>query len=145
MSTLLIDADLRHPGMDTLIRASNPERGLRQCLASSDPSFSKSIESEVLPNLSMMYAGGAAPNAQELLASDRFRALMDFCLREFDATIVDTPPANSCSDVLRIATVAGYCLIVARRNKSYVEDVKTLSRQLQANHARVVGTVLNEA
>ncbi len=41
---------------------------------------------------------------------------MDFCLREFDATIVDTPPANQYSDARRVSTVVGYSLIVAHRN-----------------------------
>ena len=43
---------------------------------------------------------------------------MEFCLRDFDATIVDTPPANTCADARRISTVVGYSLIVTRRNKT---------------------------
>ena len=89
--------------------------------------------------------GGAARSPQELLAGDRFTALMDYCLRDFDATIIDTPPANSSSDARRNSTVAGYSLIVAPRHKSLVADVKILATQLQADHARIVGTVLNEA
>jgi Mrp family chromosome partitioning ATPase len=92
-----------------------------------------------------MYAGGEAPNPQELLAGHRFKDLMEFCLRDYEATIVDTPAANICSDARRISTVVGYSLLVARVNKSYVADLKTLSSQLQGDHARVVGTVLNEA
>jgi hypothetical protein len=41
--------------------------------------------------------------------------------------------------------VIGYSLIVARRNASYVDDVKALAAQLAADHASVVGCVLNEA
>jgi protein-tyrosine kinase len=60
-------------------------------------------------------------------------------------TIVDTPPANSSSDVRRISTVLGYSLIVAGSNRSYVNDVKTLAAQLRSDHAKVIGTVLNWA
>ena len=49
---------------------------------------------------------------------------MDFCLRDFDVTIVDTPAANISSDVRRISTVVGYSLIVAGAGKTYVNDVK---------------------
>lgn len=145
VNTLLIDGNLRSPGVDWMIRPAQSEKGLRHCLASPTSNFSEDIEGEVLPNLSVMFAGGAAANAQELLAAERFRALMDFCLRDFDATIIDTPPANTCSDARRIASVAGYCVIVARRHKTFVEDVKILTSQMQGDHARVVGTVLNEA
>jgi len=144
VNTLIIDADLRRPQLDALITPRNPGGGLKHWLSSPEATFSKAIEADVVPNLSVMHAGGAAPNAQELLANDRFSALMGYCLREFDATIVDTPPANTCSDALRIANVAGYCLIVSRRDKSFVDDVKTLGKQLEANRARIVGTVLNE-
>jgi protein-tyrosine kinase len=145
VKTLLIDGNLRSPGIDLIIQAAHPTFGLRQCLASADNSFDDCIEADVAPNLSVMYAGGVAANPQELLASHRFKDLMEFCLRDFEATIVDTPPANSCSDARRVSTVVGYSLIVARINKSYVDDLKTLAGQLQDDHVRVVGTVLNEA
>jgi len=145
VKTLLIDGDLRNPSVDLVIRPPVIKAGLRQCLASPEHDFGGYVEPEVMPNLSIMYSGGPAPHPQELLANDQFTALMDYCLRDFDATIVDTPAANSCSDARRISTVAGYSIIVARRNKSLVNDVKTLAGQLQGDHARIVGTVLNEA
>jgi protein-tyrosine kinase len=145
VKTLLIDANLRTPGVDALIQPPTPRDGLRQCLGSYDLSFNDGIETDVLSNLSVMYSGDVAPNPQELLANHRFKELMEFCLRDYEATIVDTPPANSCSDARRVSTVVGYSLLVARINKSYVDDLKTLTAQLQGDHARVVGTVLNEA
>jgi capsular exopolysaccharide synthesis family protein len=145
VKTLLMDADLRSPSVQTMIRPPQPFEGLRQCLGNYDLHFGDAIDYDVLPNLSVMYSGGAASNPQELLASDRFRALMDFCLRDFDLTIVDTPPANSCSDARRVSTVVGYSLIVAGRDKTYVHDIKTLVDQLRGDHARVIGTTLNEA
>lgn len=145
IKTLLIDADLRNPAIDDFIPPSRAALGLQQCLATPDVSFIEAIEAEVLPNLSIMHAGGAASNPQELLAGDRFQQLMDVCLRDFDMTILDTPPANSCADARRISNVVGYSLVVARRDKSLIDDVKTLVGELQGDHASVVGTVLNEA
>ena len=90
-----------------------------------------------------MFAGEAASNPRELLAGEAFQMLMDFCLRDFDVTIVDTPAANISSDVRRISTVVGYSLIVAGRNRTFVNDVRVLASQLRADHARVIGTVLD--
>jgi capsular exopolysaccharide synthesis family protein len=145
LKTLLIDANLRSPGIEAMIPPSGARDGLRQCLASRDVGFSDCIEAEVITNLSVMYSGGAAPNPQELLAGDRFKALMEYCLRDFDVTIVDTPPANSCSDARRVSTIVRYSLIVTRRNQTFIADVRALTAQLQGDHARVIGTVLNEA
>jgi Mrp family chromosome partitioning ATPase len=117
---------------------------LAQCLASDEIGFGEVIDADVLPNLSVIYSGGPSANPQELLGGERFHMLMEFCLREFDATILDTPPANTCADARRISTVVGYSLIVTRRHKSFVDDVRTLASQLEADRAKVVGTVLNE-
>jgi capsular exopolysaccharide synthesis family protein len=145
VKTLLIDGDLRRPALDLLIRSPQPSPGLAQCLQSPDEPFGANIDTGVLPQLSVMYAGHAAANPQELLAGDRFRSLMKFCLREFDATIVDTPPANTSTDARRISGVAGYSLIVTQQNKTFVRDVMTLAGQLKADRAVVIGTVMNQA
>lgn len=144
VQTLLVDADLRKGGVSGLIRPSAPVEGLRQSLESGENSFGDYIQHEVLPNLSIMYSGGMAPNAQELLASERFDVLMNYCLRDFEVTILDTPPANSCSDARRVATVAGYAIIATRQDLTRVRDVKTLIEQLTGDRAKIVGTVLNE-
>ena len=144
VKTLLIDANLRHPVIDKLFELSEPSEGLQQCLAPGAGNFGDYIEGDVLPDLSIMFAGGVTENPQELLATGRFEDLMSFCLREFQMTILDTPPANNCSDSRRVSTVAGYSLVVSRRNKTLVNDVKTLISQLESERARVVGTVLTE-
>ena len=145
VKTLLIDGDLRRPALDLLIRPPHPSPGLAQCLQSPDEPFGANIDDAVLPQLSVMYAGHATANPQELLAGDRFRSLMKFCLREFDATIVDTPPANTSTDARRISGVAGYSLIVTAQNKTFVRDVTTLAGQLKADRAAVIGTVMKQA
>jgi capsular exopolysaccharide synthesis family protein len=144
LNTLLVDADLRRPRIDALIPPAGPQNGLRQCLSAADPSVGDYIQQDVLPNLSVMYAGGVASHPQDLLAGDRFKSLIDFCRRDFDVTIIDTPPANRSSDVRRISHVVGFGLIVTRLNQSLVHDVKTLAGQLESDHVRVVGTILNE-
>ncbi len=146
VKTLLIDGDLRNPSVQGLIRQANTKNGgLTACLASSETSFNDQIDADVLPGLSVMYAGSGATDPQELLASDRFRALVDFCLREFDVTIIDTPPSNLSADARQVSSVVGYGLIVTGRDRTFIEDVKVLAGQLQGVHAKIVGTVLNKA
>ena len=144
VNTLLLDADLRAPGVASALGFEPPKIDLRAAL-SSPVNFNECVQRNVMPALSVLFSAGSAPNAQELLASARFKSLMDFCLREFDATIVDTPPANIYSDARRVSTVVGYSLIVARRNKSHINDIKALAEHLRGDHANVIGTVLNEA
>lgn len=144
VATLLIDADLRQPGLESLVRPQSPTDGLRQCLESYDGDASSLLHAEVIPNLSLLFSGGVAPNAQEILAGNPFRKLIERSLRDFEITIVDTPPSSLCADARRISSVVGYSLVVARTNVSRVGDLGVLASQLQEDGARVVGTVLNE-
>ena len=144
ISTLLIDGNLRAPGLEKFIRPSTSTDGLSQYLAARDSVISDAIHAEVVPNLSVMYAGGVAANAQELLGSDAFRRLIERCLRDFEFTIIDTPPGDTCADNLRISAMVGYTLIVARADISRANEVMALSRQLRDDGADVIGSVLSQ-
>lgn len=144
IKTLLIDANLRQPGIDQYFAPTQPMRGLYHFLADTTLNAGDVIEDEVQPNLSLMLAGGATPNAQELLGGAAFKGLIDTCVRDFDLTIVDTPPANSSADARRIASVLRYALVVARRGKSYVKDLRTLMDELNGDRVRVIGSYLND-
>lgn len=145
VKVLLIDGDLRHAQVDEFVRAPSQVPGLRQYLENSEVEYSNCIQNDVMENFSVMFAGESIPNAEELLASDRFAHLIERCLRDYDLTIIDTPPANSCADARRISTVVGYSLMVAKRHHSFVGDVKALGAQLRQNRAQIVGSVMNEA
>lgn len=144
IKTVLIDADMRTPSVEHFIRPVTPTAGLKQHIASVDPSAPDLIHYEVIPNLAILYSGGVAENAQELLGADAFKALMERCLRDFEFTIVNTPPASTCADARRISTVVGYNVVVARRDVSYARELATLASQLEDDGAHVIGTVLNE-
>jgi len=143
LKTLLVDADLRTPALDRFITPAVMPSGLTACLASPGSRVGDFIDDDALPNLSVFYAGAAAANAQELLAREWFEEVMHHCLREYEITIIDTPPANTSADVRRISNVVGYSLVVARRNESLVADVKTLVEQLADDHVMVIGTLMN--
>jgi protein-tyrosine kinase len=144
VNTLLVDANLREPGLERLIRPPGPPVGLAQKLADNTP-YDEFVDARVMPNLSVIYAGQATPNSLELVASERFHGLMDYCLRNFEATIVDTPPANRSHGAKQISSVVGYSLIVARKGKTFLKDVKTLTNQLTADGVKVIGSILSGA
>jgi protein-tyrosine kinase len=144
IATLLIDADMRAPQVESFINPGRSTAGLRQCLAADNMRPGDYVHHEVLSNLSIMYAGGVALNAQELLAGENFRKLIERCLRDFECTIIDTPPADELSDALRIGAVIVYTVLVARANSSRSSAISLLAQKLQEDGAEVVGTILNE-
>lgn len=144
LKTLLIDANLREPGLEAFITPDQSHHGLSHFLSDESVQPGDIINSDVIANLSVIYAGNTTANAQELLAGAGFKQLFDDCMRDFDLTIIDTPPSSTCADARRVAAVARHALIVVRRNRGFVTDVKTLGEELKADHANVVGTFLND-
>jgi len=144
LNTMLIDANMRDPGLEDYIAPDKVQLGLRQCLGDSEVDLGDAIQADIFPNLSLIYSGGIAPNPQELLASRRMTELLDACLRDFDVTIVDTPPGNTSADARRVAMAVRYAMIVAKKNDSYVTDVKLLANELASDRATVIGTFLND-
>lgn len=142
--TALVDTNLRDPMVADLCGLPLEMPGLAEYLSNDRIPVAEIVDTDLLPNLAVIGGGETPTNPQELLSGARFRGLADQLLREYDLTIFDTAPANLCSDGLRVATIAGFSLIVTRKNKSYVEDVKTLAKQLRADRSVVVGSILND-
>ncbi len=144
ISTVLVDADLRGGGASTAFGLPEGRPGLAEHLADPAVELGEVLLDEVMPDLAILPAGQPAPNPQELLSGARFPKLVDQLLRSYSITIFDTTPANRCTDAQRVANVATYSMIVARKHQSFVSDVKTLAHMLRADHSQVIGAVLND-
>lgn len=142
--TLLVDGNLRSPRIDQIFGLAPNGFGLSSYLALQVARPERVVHANVLPNLSVITAGPPVARPQELLSSTRFRDGMNTLLREYDIALFDTPAANSCADALTIASVIGYSVIVARRDKTFVGDISTLAQQLASSRSAVVGSILSE-
>jgi protein-tyrosine kinase len=140
---LLVNGDMREPGLDQFF-GGLPDAGLMQYLASRKMRPDEVTEAEIVPNLWLTPSGGIPSDAQELLSTHRFESFVNVSMRQFDLLIIDTPPANQFADAQRIAAVAGYAILVGRKNKTYTHDLAELSRQMTSDGVCLVGTVLND-
>lgn len=145
VSTLLVDADLRAPAVQDFIRPPGEIVGVKQYLLDGYAPLQDFVHENVFPHLSVLYAGGSHVAAQELLGGEAFKRLVETCLRDFDVTIFDSPPATRYADARRINTLVGYGLLVARRDVTLMRDVTIVSQQMEEDGVDLVGTVLNEA
>lgn len=140
--TLLVDTDLSTSGLEELFPGDRAGRGLSDLLL--DPALALAdVVTQHAPNIAILHAGPALEQASDVLDSDRFRAIAEECVRAFDCSIFDTPPANRSSDGRRVASVVGYSLIVARRAHSFTEDVEQLAKSITDDGTTVIGAVLN--
>lgn len=142
-STMLIDANLRQPEMETYFTPPGDHPGLGDYLAGATSNPGGIIRSDVLPNLSLIHAGSLPADPQALLSGRRFEDLVTGLMRSYDFTIVDCPSARLSSDARRIASVMRYALIVVKRDVTYIDDLKRLIDDLSSDRVTVIGTFLN--
>ncbi len=99
---LLVDADMRRPGMHRPLRLTN-ERGLSQVLIG-QARVRDVIQRTVDPNLLAITAGRTPPNPSELLASERMKTLLNNLSHgPFDWIVLDTPPVLAVTDAVILA------------------------------------------
>jgi succinoglycan biosynthesis transport protein ExoP len=109
---LLIDADMRRPGLHRPLRLTN-ERGLSQVLTG-QARVRDVIQRTVDPNLLAITAGKTPPNPSELLASERMKTLLtNLSHGPFDWIIIDTPPVLAVTDAVILApAVSGVTIVI---------------------------------
>jgi capsular exopolysaccharide synthesis family protein len=109
---LLIDADMRRPGLHRPLRLTN-DRGLSQVLVG-QARVRDVIQRTVDPNLLAITAGKSPPNPSELLASERMRTLLtNLSHGPFDWIIIDTPPVLAVTDAVILAPlVSGVTYVI---------------------------------
>lgn len=144
LNTLLIDANLADPGVHDYIRPVQASGGLTRMLTDAEDAATDEVRRDVLPNLSLLYAGDRSRRASEQLASRQFKAVLDDCMRNFDLTIVDAPTERGYADTRRVATTARYAMIVARRDKTFLSQMRELADHLSADRVKLVGTFLTD-
>jgi capsular exopolysaccharide synthesis family protein len=140
---LLIDADMRRPGMHRALRLSN-DRGLSQVLIG-QARVRDVIQRTIDPNLLAITAGRIPPNPSELLASERMRTLLtNLAHGPFDWIIIDTPPVLAVTDGVVLAPhVSGVTFVVGAEMTRLRLAERALETIIQA-HPRFTAVVLNK-
>jgi len=140
--TLLVDADMRHPRQHELFKLPN-RVGLSSILSGrADMDAVQRIRSFI--DLSVLTAGGAPPNPQELLGRPAFANLLEHLCGDYDVVIVDTSAGAESADSQTVAVRASAALLIARRHRTPARELNDLALRLSSASARVVGTVLAE-
>lgn len=128
---LIIDCDLRQPSLAKRFDIAESQPGLTNILTM-DTSIKDCIVRVEEAKLDVLPAGLIPPNPQELLASARFKKLLDYLQEKYDRIIIDTPPLLSVSDALILGQYANGLITVIRAESTKAQLVNVaLSKQLQ--------------
>jgi capsular exopolysaccharide synthesis family protein len=143
-STIVIDADLRHPSVHRYLGAT-PEKGLIDFLAQPQGAAPEqlAITKEARTGVNFVLGGAASAVATDaLLRSRAFDELMKYAQENYDVVIVDTPPVGLVVDATIVARHCDTGLFVVRFAATAQTQVRASAREIARAGLPMVG-VLN--
>ena len=139
---LLVDADLRKPGVHTLFALPN-FHGLTTLLRREDASVEAVAQQTEQDGLQVLTTGPLPPNPAELLGSQRMRAVLERLMSGYDLLVVDSPPVQAVADAAILSSFMDGSLFVIDASRSRRRAVRQARETLDRAGARVLGAVLN--
>ncbi|NDJ16625.1 GumC family protein [Myxacorys almedinensis] len=142
---LLIDADLRRPGLHKQLDLPN-EQGLSTLLISDRFLGTNAVQNantySDLP-ISVLTAGPTPTDSVKLLSSKRMRDLMSMFEQSYDLVIVDAPPTLGIVDAILAASFCDGALLVGRMGRVTRHEIAEAAHTL--NRLNLLGIVANGA
>jgi len=142
--TLLIDGDLRKPGVSRALGMSNGNyAGLSSYLAGASTLDLITVQYPDLANLSVIPTGPIPPNPADLLSSYRLTEMLAELRARFKFIVVDSPPVMAATDAVIMSTVVDGVVVVVRSGETPKEAFTRARDLLFSVKAHILGAVLN--
>jgi len=142
--TLLIDADLRKPGIGRLLSlGSGKYAGLSSFLAGVSSLDLVTIQHPAIPNLSAIPTGPLPPNPADLLSSHKLDDAIAELRTKFKFIVIDSPPIMAATDAVILSVKADGVLLVVRSGETPKEAFTRTRDLLSSVKAHLLGVVLN--
>ena len=139
---LLVDADLRKPGIHLLFNLPNTH-GLTSLLRADGSSIDAVAHETEQANLRILTTGPLPPNPAELLGSQRMRAILERLKAGGDLVIFDSPPLQAVTDAAILSSYLDATIFVIDARRSHRGIVRQGREVLAKAGANVLGVVLN--
>ncbi|HEU4671542.1 MAG TPA: polysaccharide biosynthesis tyrosine autokinase [Candidatus Limnocylindrales bacterium] len=141
-SVLLVDADLRRPGVQEVFRLPN-EHGLTDLLRRADSGLAGLVAGTDVPNLRVLPTGPLPPNPAELLGSERMRSVLKHLADAAELVVIDAPPMAAVADAAILSSRLDGTLLVVDTSRSHRRAVRVARAAFERAGAKVLGVVLN--
>lgn len=145
MRTLLIDADMRRPGLSRLLEV-RANGGLSEVLRAESgiPELCRErIVTTDVPLLEVLPCGPRILNAGMLLSMPSLADVLDWAVSEYDQVIVDCPPTLPVSDAAIVGRYVDGMLFLMNPDKTHRRSVSRAVDQLRSMGLKIIGVVAN--
>jgi len=143
--TLLIDGDMRRPGLTTLLGLKG-QPGLSEVLRDTTPveeSLASHLRANIVPSLDILPCGSRPVNPAELLSSPRLTEVLRWVGTRYEQIIIDSPPAPLASDTAIWGRQAHGVVLVLQPEKNKRRAVLRAAEYLAILKIPLLGLVIN--
>lgn len=143
--TLLIDADLRRPGLSKLLDLRSVD-GLSNLLRSGDDVgqlAQQLVQESGVPNLDVFPSGPRPSDPAELLTSRRMEDLVAWAEQNYEQVFIDCPPILAASDAAIAGRLVDGIMLVVQPDQNHRRAVVRAVENLAAMRVNLVGIVAN--
>jgi succinoglycan biosynthesis transport protein ExoP len=142
--TLLIDGDLRKPGIGRLLNLGTGKyAGLSSYLAGVSSLDLVTVQHPAIPNLSAIPTGPLPPNPADLLSSHKLADAIAELRSKYKFIVLDSPPIMAATDAVILSVQADGVLLVVRSGETPKEAFTRTRDLLISVKCRLLGVVLN--
>jgi capsular exopolysaccharide synthesis family protein len=143
-STVLVDADLRKPGVGRLLNLSGGKyAGLSSYLAGVSSLDLVTVPHPAIPNLAAIPTGPLPPNPADLLSSHKLADAIAELRKKFKFIVIDSPPIMAATDAVILSVQTDGVLLVVRSGETPKEAFTRTRDLLNSVKCRILGVVLN--
>jgi len=140
--SLLVDCDLRRPGVATTI-GMTPQEGVGGLVPGQ--SVTALVQRDEATKLDVITAAGARDNVQDIVSSEALRALVNEARAHYDIIVLDAPPVLAVVDARVLSLMADATVMVVRWRRTPRVLVLQALKQLRVYGAKVAGVVITQA
>jgi capsular exopolysaccharide synthesis family protein len=142
--TLLIDADLRKPGVGRLLNMTDGKyAGLSSYLAGVSSLELVAVPHPAIPNLVAIPTGPLPPNPADLLSSHKLADALRELRSQYKFIVIDSPPIMAATDAVILSVQADGVLLVVRSGETPKEAFTRARDLLSSVKCHLLGVVLN--
>jgi non-specific protein-tyrosine kinase len=142
--TILVDADLRRPGLHVIFGVPN-DRGLTTMILEEQALDDPPLLDVGVENLQLMPSGPLPPNPADVLGSRKMEQVIAAFRERADVILFDAPPVVAVTDAAVLGKKVDGVLLVVSAGQTRREHARRAKELLERVQVRIVGAVLNEA
>jgi len=103
------------------------------------------VKETQVPNVYLLPSGPTPPNPLELISSDNNKRLLNSFRQQYDAILIDCPPALGLSDALVMSKYSDVNIVAVSNAKTKIDQLESVKKNFEKVNSKISGVVINKA